>query len=357
MKHHHVLPTLVLTTTAVLAAASAAFAAPPSEPTPSAPTAHAGIPPSDAGSVEITKKDPAGDVLSGATFLLLDSAGQETGGGKTDNQGKLTFPDLAPGIYRLKETASGSPLHDVVADQDVIVTPGATTRLTITDPFKAAQVVLQSKDDKTGKLLPGATVNIGTGDSTLLTLTTGTGGTASGELPVSSRKTEFWVKQIKAPDGYDLYKPSKTFTAGPGAPVTVTVTNAKTAATPKPTPSDKPTPKPTSTPSDKPSSSPTGAPKPTQTDTSTPGTGSSSTAAERALDASSSTASPSALAASTGGSAPVTPAGSLAHTGADTTPWIAGGAGLLVVVGAVTLVVTRRRGGIEPEPDDISETV
>ncbi|MFF6882653.1 collagen binding domain-containing protein [Streptomyces sp. NPDC012421] len=347
MKHHHVLPTLVLTTTAVLAAAPAAFAAPTSEPTPSASTARADIPTSDAGSVEITKKDPAGDVLSGATFLLLDSAGQEAGGGTTDDQGKLAFPDLAPGIYRLKETASGSPLHDVVADQDVIVTPGATTRLTITDPFKAAQVVLQSKDDKTGKLLPGATVNIGTGDSTLLTLTTGTGGTASGELPVSSRKTEFWVKQIKAPDGYDLYKPSKTFTAGPGAPVTVTVTNAKTAATPKPT----------STPSDKPSSSPIGAPKPTQTDTSTPGTGSSSTAAESALDASSSTASPSALAASTGGSAPVIPAGSLAHTGADTTPWIAGGAGLLVVVGAVTLVVTRRRGGIEPEPDDISETI
>ncbi|MFJ3931568.1 SpaA isopeptide-forming pilin-related protein [Streptomyces sp. NPDC090029] len=348
MKHNRVLPTLVLTTTAVLATTPAAFATSTSEPTPSATAARTETPATDAGSVEITTKDPTGDVLSGATFLLLDSAGQESGSGKTDAQGKLTFPDLAPGIYRLKETASGSPLHDVVADQDVIVTPGATTRLMITDPFKAAKVFLQAKDDKTGKLLPGATVNIGTGDSTLLTLTTGTGSTASGELPVSSRKTEFWVKQIKAPAGYDLYKPSKTFTAGPGAPVTVTVTNAKTATNPKPTPSDKPTPKPTSTPpapTDEPSSSPTGAPKPTQTDTSTPGTGSSSTG------------SPTVLAASTGDSAPAAPAGSLAHTGADTTAWIAGGAGLLVVVGAVTLVVTRRRGVAESEPDDISETI
>jgi uncharacterized surface anchored protein len=148
-------------------------------------------------------------------FLLLDSTGQENGRGKTDAQGKLTFPDLAPGVYRLKQTASGSPLHEVVADQDVIVTPGTATRLTINDPFKAAKVLLQVKDDKTGKLMPGATVNIGTGTSTLLTLTTGAKGTASGELPVSSRRTQFWVKEIKAPAGYDLYKTTKTFTALP----------------------------------------------------------------------------------------------------------------------------------------------
>ncbi|MCW1097758.1 prealbumin-like fold domain-containing protein [Streptomyces sp. RS2] len=129
-----------------------AASAEPTEPTPSA-SAAAETPAADAGSVEITAKDTAGDALPGAVFLLLDSAGQEAGHGKTDAQGKLTFSDLAPGVYRLKETASGSPLHEVVADQDVIVTPGATTRLTITDPFKAAKVLLQAKDDKTGKLL------------------------------------------------------------------------------------------------------------------------------------------------------------------------------------------------------------
>lgn len=170
-----------------------AASAEPSEPSPSASATPAETPAPDAGSVEITTKDTDGDALPGAVFLLLDSAGQEAGHGKTDAQGKLTFSDLAPGVYRLKETASGSPLHEAVGDQDVIVTPGATTRLTITDPFKAAKVLLQAKDDKTGKLLPGATVNIGTGTSTLLTLTTGAKGTASGELPMSNRKAQFWV--------------------------------------------------------------------------------------------------------------------------------------------------------------------
>ncbi|MBT2527506.1 LPXTG cell wall anchor domain-containing protein [Streptomyces sp. ISL-99] len=312
----------------------------PSEPTPSASAAPAETRALDAGSVEITTKDTAGDALPGAAFLLLDSAGQEAGRGKNDAQGKLTFPDLAPGVYRLKETASGSPLHEVVADQDVIVTPGATTRLTITDPFKAAKVLLQAKDDKTGKLLPGATVNIGTGDSTLLTLTTGAKGTASGDLPVTSRKTQFWVKEIKAPAGYNLYKPTKTFTAGPGAPVTVTVTNAKTATDPKPDPSDKPTHKPTHTPSN-PGTPSSGS---GETTPSVPATGTP--------DADSSTP---AAATPVGDSTSKAPVGSLAHTGADATPWLIGGAGVLIVVGGGVLVMARRRRADE-SADDSTES-
>ncbi|WP_435598644.1 SpaA isopeptide-forming pilin-related protein [Streptomyces anulatus] len=314
--------TVAISVTTALAWAPAASAL-SSEPTPSASAAPAETPAQDAGSVEITKKDPEGQTLPGAAFLLLDSAGQEAGSGKTDVQGRLAFPDLEPGVYRLKETDSGSPLHGVVADQDVIVTPGATTRLTITDPFKAATVLLQAKDDKTGQLLPGATVNIGTGTSTLLTLTTGPKGTASGELPVSSRKTHFWVKQIKAPAGYDLYKPSKTFTAGPGAPVTVTVTNAKTTTDPKPEPSEKPTHKPTPSPSSpgKPTSGTSGGTPPAEARP-TPEIASSSVAAAPVGDS--------------------TPTGSLARTGADAAPWLIGGAAVLIAAGGGSLLLARR---------------
>ncbi|WP_405747211.1 collagen binding domain-containing protein [Streptomyces sp. NBC_01525] len=84
-----------------------AASAQPSEPTPSASAAPAETPAPDAGSVEITAKDPAGDALPGAEFQLLDSAGQEAGRRKTDAQGKLAFPDLAPGVYRLKQTTKG----------------------------------------------------------------------------------------------------------------------------------------------------------------------------------------------------------------------------------------------------------
>ncbi|MFF3364574.1 SpaA isopeptide-forming pilin-related protein [Streptomyces misionensis] len=297
-----------------------AASAEPSAPTPSASAAPAETPIPNAGSIEITTKDTAGDALPGATFLLLDSTGQEAGHRQSDAQGKLTFPDLAPGIYRLKQTGSSSPLYEVVADQDVIVTPGNATRLTITDPFKAAKVLLQAKDDKTGKLLPGATVNIGTGTATLLTLTTGATGTASGELPVSSHSTKFWVKEIKTPDGYDPYKPTKTFTAGPGAPVTVTITNTKTATDPKPDPSDTP--------------SPASPGKPSH------GTGGAtpSAAASPTPDADS----PPAAAAPVGESTPKAPTGSLAHTGTDATPWLIGGATALTAAGGGAFLLARR---------------
>ncbi|MEH0507306.1 SpaA isopeptide-forming pilin-related protein [Streptomyces scabiei] len=306
--------------TGTLAWAPAASAQ-PSEPVPLASAAPGETPAPDAGSVEITAKDTAGDALPGAVFLLLDSAGQEAGRGKTDAQGKLTFPDLAPGVYRLKETASGSTLHDTVDDQDVIVTPGTDTPLTIVVPFKAASVLLKAKDDKTGKMLAGSTVNIGSGDKAILTLTTGSDGTASGKLPINSRTgSDFWVKQVKAPAGYDIYKPSKAFKAKPGDPVTVTVTNARTATTPPPT--EKPPGKSTEKPSDKPSPVKSGKDE----DVPVPSASGTPTSDETAL-----------------GTAAHAPAGSLAHTGADATPWLIGGAGVLIAAGGGTLVAARCR--------------
>ncbi|MFF4256660.1 SpaA isopeptide-forming pilin-related protein [Streptomyces sp. NPDC001663] len=309
--------------TAALTCATAATAQ-ASEPTPSASAAPAETSAADAGSVAITTKDTAGDVLPGASFLLLDSTGQETGRGRTDAQGKLTFPDLAPGVYRLKETDSGSPLHDVAADQDVIVAPGATAPVTVIDPFKPAHLILKAKDNKNGKLLPGSTVNIGTGGTTLLTLTTGPKGTASGDLPISSRTTQFWVKQTKAPSGYALYKPTKTFTAGPGAPVTVTVTNSKTATGSSPAPTEKAT--------DQPSNTAT-----TQGDKAVGGT--SARPADSAMTDTDSSPASDASDETTS----TTPSGSLAHTGADASPWLVGGAGLLVASGIGILVTARAR--------------
>lgn len=316
-------PAVAAVTGSLLWAPAVSAQSPEPVPPTSAPT-ESGLSEEESGGLRILKKDPGGDVMNGAAFTLLDTTGNEAGKGTTDARGRLAFDDLAPGVYRLKETSSGSPLHDTVPDRDVIVTPGTTTPLTVIDPFKAAKVLLQAKDDKTGKLLPGSTVNIGSGGRTLLSLTTGQRGTASGELPVSSRKAEFWVKQIKAPAGYDLYKPARAFTAGPGAPVTVTVTNAKTATTPNPDPSDQPTGTP-SPPADWPGSG-TGGAKPSASASGTPDADSSTTAAATPV----------------GDSTPEEPAGSLAHTGADATPWLIGGAAALIAAGGGTFAIARR---------------
>ncbi|MEV5979610.1 SpaA isopeptide-forming pilin-related protein [Streptomyces sp. NPDC052114] len=332
--------TVAATVTGSLAWAPIASAQTP-DPTPSASTTPTPRNAAENGGVAILKKDPGGDVLSGASFTLYDAKGKEAGSGKTDAQGHLSFADLTPGVYRLKEVSSGSQMHDVVEDQDVIVTPGADAPLTIIDPFKPASVLLKAKDDKTGKLLPGATVNIGTGDKTLLTLTTGDNGTATAKLVVNNRTgTDFWAKETKAPTGYDLYKGQRDFTAKPGDPVTVTVTNTKTHTTPpSPDPTDKPTDKPTEKPTDKPTEKPTadggdhGPPEPTGKPSDSPAseaTASSTTAPE--------------------------PDGSLAHTGADATPWLLGGAGLLLAAGGGALLAARRRRTDDADNDDSTES-
>lgn len=316
-----------VTGTLLLAPAVSAQTPEPS-PSTSVPTQDSSAE-AETGGVRILKKDPGGDLMTGAAFTLLDTTGEVAGKGATDARGLLAFEDLAPGVYRLKETSSGSPLHNTVPDRDVVITPGITLPLTVVDPFKPATVVLKTKDDKTGRLLAGSMVNIGTGTTTLLTLTTKANGTATATLPVNSRTGEtFWVRQTKAPAGYDLFKPSRTFTAKPGDPVTVTVTNAKTHTTPNPDPSDQPTHQPTetpSTPADRPGSG-TGGVTPSVSATGTPDAGSSTTAAATPV----------------GDSTPEEPAGSLAHTGADATPWLIGGAAALIAAGGGTFAIARR---------------
>ncbi|MFE5647490.1 collagen binding domain-containing protein [Streptomyces cyaneofuscatus] len=313
------------------------------EPDPSTSTATPSTPhnAAETGGLAILKKDPGGDTLTGATFALFDSAGSQAGTGKTDREGRVAFADLAPGVYRLKEVSSGSSLHDTVADQDVIITPGSETPMTIIDPFKPAAVVFKAKDDDSGKLLRGSTVTIGNGGGTLLTLTTGPAGTATAQLPVNSReRTEFWVKQTRAPEGYDLYKPERTFKARPGDTVTVTVANAKITRPPSPSASKSPSSKPS------PGKPAPGKPTPGgSTGGIAPTTSSTSAGTENSVPQR-----PTASATT-----PVRE-GSLANTGADTTVWLLGGAGLLLAAGGGAVIAVRRRRSADESSNVTSVT-
>ncbi|MGW5679731.1 MSCRAMM family protein [Streptomyces sp. NPDC003860] len=275
------------------------------------------------GGIRITKKDPGGALLPGASFTLVDSTGSQAGTGTTDAAGRLDFQELAPGVYRLKETSSGSPLHDIVADQDVIVPPGAVVPLTIVDPFKPAGLTVTKTDHTTGKPLAGAVINITPqGGGRAFTLTTGKDGTAKTTLPVSVRTgTPYTATETRAPAGYRLNPKPVKITAKPGTPVTLNHPGAKkTAATVPPTKPPQPTP---------PAARPTTATKPSPAATAT---ASASTASE---------------------AADTTPAadqterkGELARTGAAA-PWLLGGTGLLLAAGAGAVIAARRR-----RPDD-----
>ncbi|OKI10224.1 hypothetical protein A6A06_01375 [Streptomyces sp. CB02923] len=284
--------------------------------------------------MQILKKDPDGHRMPGAAFILLDDAGKEAASGRTNAEGRLAFEDLATGVYRLKETSSGSPLHTVAADQDVIATPGPAVPLTVTDPFKPANLTVKKTDKSSGKPLPGAIVNVTPVDSSGKTVTVATGkdGTATVQLPVTTRTgTPYKITESKAPSGYELDSAPAKITAKPGAPETVTFAD---------TPKRPPTPSPTET-----APTPTAPAKPAPERT--PGKQNQATPHPEA--------SASGAAAPTHSSAPPAPqqaTGSLAHTGADSTPWLLGAAGVLLAGGAAVVIAARRRRSQDAVPTD-----
>lgn len=327
---------LALTVAALTSPATTATAA----PSPSAETTKdQGDPtPADKAGLRIVKTDPEGQPAPRAAFQLLDSAGKTLAEGKTGADGTLAFSDLTPGVVRLKETASGSPLLGTVPDQDVVVAPGEPKVLAITDPYKSAGLTLKVTDRATGKGLAGAIVNIAPKDAKddkgAFTLTTGPDGTAKAPLPVGKKSgSAYTATETKAPEGYRLETTPVEITAKPGAEITAVLTNTATS-------------KPTEEPTGKPSAKPTGDPtsQPTPTSPSSPGTG-------EPTDAASPSSSPEIGTATSTPSAPdAEPEGSLAHTGADSTNgWLLAIGGLLLAAGGGAIYAARRRRNDESE--------
>ncbi|MFG2294684.1 collagen binding domain-containing protein [Streptomyces sp. NPDC048603] len=336
MKHRPILFTALALTAVLSGPATTATAAP--SPSAEAPKDQADPASADKAGLRIVKTDPEGQAAPGAAFQLLDSAGKTLAEGKTGSDGTLAFSDLAPGVVRLKETSSGSPLLGTVPDQDVVVAPGEPKLLAITDPYKSAGLTVKVTDKATGKGLPGAIVNIAPKDAKddkgAFTLTTGPDGTAKAPLPVGKKNgSTYTATETKAPDGYRLETTPVEITAKPGAETTVALTNTATA---------KPTEEPTGKPTAKPTGDPTTQPTPTTSSSTSTGEPTGTPSSSSSPDIGTATSTPTATGAK--------PEGSLAHTGADSTNgWLLATGGLLLAAGGGAIYAARRRKNNESE--------
>ncbi|MGW3058476.1 MSCRAMM family protein [Streptomyces goshikiensis] len=337
MKHRPLLFTALALTVAVLTGPVTTATAAPS-PSAEAPKERADLASADEAELRIVKTDPEGQPAPGAAFQLLDSAGKTLADGKTGADGILAFSDLAPGVVRLKETFSGSPLLGTVPDQDVVVAPGEPKVLAITDPYKSAGLTLKVTDKATGKGLPGAIVNIAPkeakDDKGAFTLTTGPDGTAKALLPVGKKTGSLYTAtETKAPDGYRLETTPVEITAKPGTETTAALTNTAMA---------KPTEEPTGKPTAKPTGDPTAQPTSTTSSSTSTGEPTGTPSSSSSPDIGTATSTPTA----TG----VKPEGALAHTGADSVNgWLLAIGGLLLAAGGGVVYAARRRKNDESE--------
>jgi hypothetical protein len=283
-------------------------------PTPSATAPHSAAPRTSApGGISVHATASDGTPVAEAAFTLTDLAGTTAASGTTGADGTLAFPDLSPGVYHLRQTATGSSTVQLAPDQDVVVPDGVTVPVTVTDPFTPAGLTVHLTDSA-GKPVSGADIAITSSTGKAVTVTTGASGSAQASLPVTSRTgTPYTVAEQTGPHGAPAHSKPATVRAQPSGLISITLTD--TAAT-----------TPTTSPTTPPSTDPAAAPAP----------GNQSTATGPAPEPGPASSTSTTLAASAQHA-------QLAHTGADATTWLAGTAALLMVIGAGTLSGVRYR--------------
>jgi uncharacterized surface anchored protein len=177
------------------------------------------------GSVEITKKDDAGDPLAGAEFTLFKDnsplngapphGAEDVSTGKTCTtgaDGTCTITGVVPGPYWVVETKTPAN-HDSAPDQHITVRANEQTSVTFVNPRQPGSVKITKLDDATpGNPLAGAEFtlyedNAPTGGSrgaedtiTTKTCTTGADGTCEISNVVPG---EYWVVETVTPAGHD----------------------------------------------------------------------------------------------------------------------------------------------------------
>ena len=154
------------------------------------------------GAVEVSKADAdGGAALANATFRLTGSS--VTYGPvdkKTGTDGKARWDDLPAGTYTLSEVSAPTGYDITISTQNVTVTAGSTTPVSVTNKAYAYVEVLKVDPDHGNKPLSGAVFEVyNSGGSKVDTLTTGADGKATTvKLPFGT----YTFKETKEPTGY-----------------------------------------------------------------------------------------------------------------------------------------------------------
>ena len=190
--------------------------------------------------VEVTKTDsetgstpqnPSGSFV-GAKFNIKDDSGSVVDTITTDASGKGTSKELPlpdSGYYTVCEVTAPSDYDVNTNCQKVQAVAGQTVKVTISDNIQKGQIKVLKRDAQTGATpqgsatLAGAKIEIyNKAGSVVDTLTTDSKGEATSKmLPVGT----YTVKEVTAPNGYDINVTANTVTVTKGGIAETTITD------------------------------------------------------------------------------------------------------------------------------------
>ncbi|WP_312700492.1 SpaA isopeptide-forming pilin-related protein [Sedimentibacter sp.] len=183
------------------------------------------------GKIIIKKTDDDKILLSGAEFTLYDEDGKVVDRGVTGSDGTLTFNDLEPGRYVLKETKAPEGYVLEVDETNVTVVANRTNTYTFTnkkeEPKKPGRIDVVKVDEE-GTMLSDAWFSLIDSNGTTLQNAVTINGRASFEdVPVGRYK----VEEVQAPEGYELTSQTVNVTVDSEETVTLRFVNKKSGVT------------------------------------------------------------------------------------------------------------------------------
>ncbi|MFP7492529.1 SpaA isopeptide-forming pilin-related protein [Terribacillus saccharophilus] len=184
------------------------------------------------GSLEIVKvdsEDPSA-LLEGAAFDLWTAAGEKIASGKTDKEGKLSFRDLVPGNYIIKETEApfGYDLNTASKQVTIERSQQETAVIQLTNELSTGAVMLEKVDAKDNNVsLAGAVFRLL--DSEGKTLQENLTTNDDGQLTISDLKPgDYQLVETSAPENYVLDDTPINFTIEKGQQTPISVTAGNT---------------------------------------------------------------------------------------------------------------------------------
>lgn len=191
------------------------------------------------GILEILKTGEDGELLSGVKFdVFRTSTSEKVGELVTDENGTASL-ELPLGRYYLVETATAEGYGLLTGQISVsLIADGETVQLAIVNQrnvcvIEGGHIRLLKKDADTAAMLPGASFGIynAADDSKAGEITTGTDGAAVSLLLPAG---DYYLKELRAPEGYEISADKLPVTVTDGDTAEVTAANKRLLEPEKP---------------------------------------------------------------------------------------------------------------------------